>query len=229
MKTTNVSRKYVPEKFSHLVEITNEMEKVKAKVASLKEDIVLDIIDGWTTGDTLLDFVLVVCNGTFDTQLFQRYQDLSKIGLRNPNQQIIVIQKALREENGELLMLRDVYLAELRPEEVRFDINSQLIHLPVKPQYFLLMHAINRGVILQGHRIVEKEWLTVGVLRSLFNDYQYVYTGEDGFSFVPQSATCDVELLSTADRQSLFTNHAVDAEMLDYLHGSWTRDKSASL
>ncbi len=61
MLTNDITQEHVPQKMLRLIRSTRELEDIKSAVSNLGEDIVLDIIDGWTTGDNSLDFALVSC------------------------------------------------------------------------------------------------------------------------------------------------------------------------
>lgn len=224
------ARKYVPEKVHRLQRLTEHVERLRTYLSDLGEDITLDLIDGWTTGDQLLDFVLLSCNGVYDPFVFSvQYRRLFDLGLRKPGQRVLVVQKAEHLGEDGPIIIRNIYLAVMRRAELELDSNAQVIRLPVEPNYFLWREFLFEGLVFTGHKIVTNQWLPTGPLYNEYCDYGTTRKEKDeGILYVPEDAVCAVELLPEADKLYLFEEHGIDADHLDELHTRWIRERSST-
>jgi hypothetical protein len=217
-------RKYVPYKINRLIQATERMQKLQMAVEDLSEDVTLDIIDGWSTGDELLDFALVACNGTYDPFVISlQYRRLFDLGLRKPNQLVLVTQKATYHYGEEEpLFLRNIHLACLRPEKMRVDIDSFAMFLPVVPGHLVWSEFYSEdGLIVSGYKVLDDEWLTTGPLYNEYCDFGHTREADVGVFYVPEDATCNVDLLPEADPSLLLSEHGIDQETLNYLRQIW--------
>jgi hypothetical protein len=228
LKRNKISANYIPEKVSKLIKATDKINALQSFVNDLGKDIVHDIIDGWTTGDKLLDFVLVACDGVYDTfTLCLQYRRLADLGLRKPNQRIMVIQKAEYWSENDILQLRNIYLAHIRPVEVEFNIASLCIRIPVEPNYLVLREFLYNDFFTHRTKIIDEKWLIAGRLHNEICDYGAVNTGDSGLISVPDDSVCDIVSIPPDDKIVLYEDHGIDADMLSYLYNTWTRSRSA--
>lgn len=223
MKTNTLNRgEFVNEKVSRLIELSKEMEILQNTVEDLGDNVALDIIDGWTTGDEVLDFVLVACNGEYDTfTLEMQYKPLFNLGLRRPGQRILVIQKAQHYRDYDLCILRNIYMARLRPEETVFNVNSQSIHLPVEPNFLVWQEFLHDNLIMQGHKTVNEKWLKTGVLHSEYSQFGNTNVDKDGLVSVPYDSVCDIEILPIDDEEFFFEVHGIDTNLFNVMYKTW--------
>jgi hypothetical protein len=223
LKTNKISAKV-----AKLIKVTDKINTLQSFANDLGKDIVHDIIDGCTTGDKLLDFVLVACDGVYDTfTLCLQYRRLADLGLRKPNQRIMVIQKAKCWSENDMIQLRNIYLAHIRPVEVEFDIGSLCIRIPVEPNYLVFREFLYKDSVTHGTKIIDEKWLTAGCLHSETCDYGAVNTRDSGLISVPDDSVCDIVSIPTDDTTVLYEDHGVDADMLSFLYTTWIRSRSA--
>lgn len=230
MKARKLLQAYTPEKVSRLIQVANRIDKIKSLASDIGEDIVLDIIDGWTTGDTLLDFVLVACDGVYDTSILSlQYRKLLDLGLRKPNQRILVVKKAEHHYDNEIFTLRNIVLAQLRPDTTKFDIDSLSIKIPVHPRFLVWKEFMAKNLFVSGYQILDTKWLTTGLLYNALCDFGKVTIDNQGFASVPDDAVCDIELFPAKDKSCLYEDHGIDTIMLDKLNQTWVQTLSNSI
>lgn len=229
-KSKNVADKFVPGKFENLVRITEKIERMQYKLDDLAEEVALDIIDGWTTGDKVLDFALVVCDGVYDPFLVcMQYRRLYDLGLSRPGQKFILIQTAERFINeSEYIVLRNIYLASFRKDFVEFDVDKLTMRLPVEPNYFLWREVSKDGYLVSGYRIMKNDWLTTGPIHNQYCNYGAAAEDDEAL-FVPDEAVCDIGLFPLENRDSLFIEHEITAESINYYMRKWVQLKTKSI
>lgn len=190
----------------------------------------MDLIDGWSTGDPLLDFIFVSCNGIYDPWvIYAQYKRLFDLGLRKPGQKIMVIQKAEFNTFDGPVIIRNIHMAELRPDVIESDIDSFTIKIPVKTGHFVWKELIQeRGLIMSCYKTFKDEWLKTGPLYNQYCDYGAVRNDNDGFLYVPDDAVCEIELLPDTDKIILFQDHGINEEMLDKINHAWVKELTKS-
>lgn len=222
-----IARRYIPEKVERLVRVAQRVESLQTLMGDLQQEVALDIIDGWTTGDKLLDFVLLACNGAYDTHVFfVQYRRLFDLALRKPGQRILVIQKAeCWSEEGPVIM-RNVYLATLRCSVTELIPDTLSIGIPVESGYFIWQEVIQNDYMINSHGIVDRNFIYTGPLHNQYCDFNGCVRIDSGAIIVPPDAVCDVVLLPIENPNELFEEHGIDQEMLNELHQNWIRTKS---
>jgi len=218
------ARNYLPSKVDRLMQATHRIQKLHASMHELSQDIMLDIIDGWTSGDTLLDFVLLACDGVYDPFILAlQYRKLHEIGLRKPQQLLLVTQKALYyNEEGDEFYLCNIHLAVLRAEHIHFDNDSLVMRLPVEPGHLIWSEFYDKkGLFFAGYKTLDDPWLTTGPLHNDYCDYASVRLHEDGHFYVPDDAVCRIDQIPPDDPARIEEEHGVDLEMLNYLRRAW--------
>lgn len=227
-RSSNTARKYVPEKAKQLQRIVEHMDRLRGHLDDLEEDITLDLIEGWSTGDPILDFALVTCNGAYDQFVISmQYRRLFDLGLRRPGQRILVVQKAEHSTDDGITELRNIYLATLRKAEVTCDINTLTLQIPVEPHYFVWQEFFQHDHLIGGYRTDPSPWLATGPLHNQYCDFGAARKDEQELRFVPEDAVCDIELLPDVDKSYLYEVHGIDEHLLNRLHQYWIRHRSS--
>jgi hypothetical protein len=223
-------KNHVPEKLSKIHEAVETIENLSQQIDSLSESIFLDIIDGWSTGNKLLDFAIISCNGVYDTESFTKvYAYFSDLGLRKPGQKIIVIQKSEFWHNSEKYLLRNIHLAELRQDSIETDINSLSMRLPVKPGHIVWKEFFqDKGVLISGHKMSQDKWLLTGPFHNEYNQHSTSTKHSDGFMLVPDDASCDILLVPETDKISLLHDHGIHECLLSQINKIWIRNLSSA-
>lgn len=219
---------YTPEKLEQIEIHTRKLEEIQYALDDLNEEIFSDIVDGWTTGDKFLDFILVACNGIYDPLVIcMQYRRLSDMGLRKPGQQIMLIQKTKKYLNEELVVLRNIYLANLRAEMLDFDINNQTLHVPVETKYFVWREFIKDDLIVGAYAVRDSEWITTGPIHNKYCEWGAMRIINNTLC-APENSVCSIELLPTNDRLSLYDDYRISSDDLDYYYKTWIKAKSSS-
>lgn len=215
---------HVVEKVEKLKALNEIYESYRNCIEKLQDDVVLDIIDGWTTGDEVLDFMLVACDGEYDQEIMDsQYRWLTDLALTKPDQRIMIIQKSEAPMGTELVVIRNIYLATLRCEEIDYDINNLSIGIPVMPNYYFWREIILDDTLLTGSKLPESEYIKIGPLANEHCNKSICHKHPEGAIFVPEESVCEVILLSEHDPVKLSEAHGIDQEMLANLHREWTR------
>ena len=223
-----VARRYVPEKYKLLVRTTDKINRLQTLARLLGKEIVADIIDGWSTGNKVLDFTLVACNGVFDASVYLQYQRLSKLALWKANREIILVQKGIFNQAGEEFLLRNIYLATLRPDEVTFNIDKVSMSLPVRPNFLQWREMYSDGYLISGYRTVDEEWLTTGPLYNQYCDFGRT-VHDKGVVVVPETAVCSFETSPISNKDELFFEHGIDDILWQELHTAWIRERTRTV
>ena len=222
----NIALKYVPGQVDELVKTTEKINQLQSRADNLAEMAALDIIEGETTGDKLLDFAIVACGGVYDEYVINSlYRGLHDLGLRRPGQKILLIQKG-RYINDDIHILRNIHLATLRADTLEFDLDSLLVKLPVEPGRLIWREFMNTdGDYLSGWQIHEDKWLPVGPILNEHCDFGNAKRKKD-LIFVSKEAPFETEMIPESDKLDLYDYHDIDADLLDYLTGKWIRELS---
>ncbi len=92
-------KRYLPE----MVEIQKTMNKKRGMLSAAIEqsasDIFCDIIDGYSTGDRIVDFCLVSCNGHYDSEYIAQYRRLLDDIVRNNGEYFLVASRRIVPRN----------------------------------------------------------------------------------------------------------------------------------
>ncbi|MEY3784546.1 MAG: hypothetical protein RLZZ230_868, partial [Candidatus Parcubacteria bacterium] len=176
-------------------------------------------------------FILVACNGVYDPFVIcMQYRRIQELGLRKLNQNLLIIQTAERfDDENELIVLRNVFLVTLRKDTIEFDVDNLSMRIPVEPGYFLWREVLKEGFLVSGYRIFNDNWITTGPIFNQYCNYGAISEDDDETLFVPNDAVCDIELLPLEDRDSLYHEHEITAEALDYFYRTWVRAKTKSI
>lgn len=217
--------KYVPGQIRELKRVNRKINKLQFDAYNLGQRMALDIIDGWSSGDELLDFVLVACNGNYDESVLDiLYRQVSKLGLMHPGKQIIIIQKAFREENGWIEEIKNIHLATLRPGTVETDVDSLSLRFPVNPGHYIRKEFLIPGEnLVITHDISSDIWIETGPLWSNHCDYGWPEREGESFLCVPKGAVCEIELMPVKDADYLCALHDIDSELLRHMLKTWLK------
>lgn len=228
MSNRKTVRKYAPFKLQKQIKTIEQITELQGRADNLAEELMLDIIDGWTTGNEVQDFALLSCDGQFDPYMQLRYQGVSDIGLRKAGERILIVQQAEHQHGEQFFMLRNIYLATLRPAPTAFDLNEIEVRLPVEPNYLLWRELMNENMLLSGHRTEPSLWIKLGSLDDSFTAAAPAATDDNGIASAPFSAPWGYVLLPEIDRSSLFEKFGIDTDMLDILHATWIRSRTTT-
>ncbi len=216
-------------RFKELKKITQKIEHYQHELDSLCDGIVLDIAEGWSTGDKLLDFVLLACKGNYDQFVISmQYRSLYDLGIRKPKQQIIVIQKSEYYDDYEgVIIIRNIYIANLRDVTVDFDLDNLQIRIPVEPNFFCLREFINKktGLLFSEHELITGGWLITGPIHNQYCDYSTTEEINE-IIYLDCNSVCEIELLPAKDVGNLFINHGINNQSLNQMNQNWIREKS---
>ena len=220
------ARNYLPEQVRMLMRTYSKLEKVQGELDDLSELVALDIIDGWTTGDRLLDFALVACDGVYDPVVVSvQYRQLYDVGLRKPGERILVVQEAEHydEEDG-LFVLRNMYLGTLRPETVEFDVDTLTMRIPVEAGHLVVRESIQKGYYVTGSGIAKTQWIKTGPLHNEYCPFGPARYDEEAHDVLltPLDAIAAV-YVHPWDTEKLAREHEIDSELLHWLTGDWMR------
>ncbi|MCA9360238.1 hypothetical protein KC850_04375 [Candidatus Kaiserbacteria bacterium] len=223
MKTnTNIEHdEYVPEMLSKLTAYIEEINKLQKKADDMSEQIVIDITDGWSTGDQALDFALIACDGNYNPYVLEQYRQVADLGLRNPNNRILVVQVAESWWGEDTVLIRNIYFAQLNAKATIFDIDSMSIHIPVHTGYLLWRESIEDGELSSECEKIDDTWIKVGLLRGEYLDYALSVGDDDSSSYVPLDSPCEIELLPVEHKDDLLEKYAIDNGHLDLLERRW--------
>lgn len=215
-------------KFKNIKRITQKIESLQYKLDSLCDEVALDIKDGWSTGDKLLDFVLLACDGNYDQFVISmQYRSLYDLGIRRPNQKIMVVQKGEYYDDYEgVIIIRNIYIAQLRKAVIDFDLNNLCFKIPVEANFFCWREFINKdGEIISRHKLITGEWLLTGPIHNKYCNYSQ--TDENGnIIYLSEVSVCNIELLPAKDLAYLFLNYGIDSESLNQFTQTWIREKT---
>jgi len=218
---------YLPEEMRRLVRESEKLELARARLENLAEVVTLDIIDGWKSGDDLLDFVLVACNGVYDVIVVaMQYRHLQDTALRNPGTRILVVQEAERMSNeGDLVILRNIYLATLRPAPLEFVLNDLQIGIPVEPGYIIYRELMKDEYEATARDVIDASWLYIGPFHNEYCEYGALRVDDKGVWSAPTDAVSEV-YVHPFDMPTLFEEHGIDADLLQWLTSEWVRLRS---
>ena len=225
------ARNYLPEQVRMLMRTYSKLEKLQEELDDVSELVALDIIDGWTTGDRLLDFALVACDGMYDPVVVNvQYRQLYDVGLRKAGQRILVVQEAEHydEENG-LTVLRNLYLGTLRPEMVEFDIDTLSMKIPVAPGHLVLRESLQQGYFISGSGVSQGRWIHTGPLHNEYCTYGAARHDEEvaNVLLTPLDAVCAI-YVHPWDMEKLSREHDIDADFLNQLTEGWMRLRNST-
>lgn len=237
MKTDSVlnQSESVPEIIKIIERNINLIKELHATNESLQEQIALDIIEGWSTGDRVHDFYILASDGLYDESLFQQYKELSEIGLTNPRKTVIVAQIGLlklkltfegSDDQVEIVTLvKNMYLASLRAAPTLFNLDKMTISLPVEPAFFKLREAFGPEGIIDGYRIVNEDYLTIGALPTQNRPHNYTRSDGDGFHYTSQDSSCLIVLMPI---QSALTDYGITNEDVAQMMKDWMKLRSTT-
>jgi len=219
-------RDYIPEKLRRIEHIAQQMDRLRYVQEALAEDVVIDIIEGWSTGDELLDFVLVACNGIYDPYVIcMQYRRLYDLGLRTPGQQLLVIMKAEQYVDEDVVILRKIFIVNMRKDVVLFDIDTLSMKIPVESGYYSWMECYQNGYVISGYKMHDDDWLQTGPIHNQYSEYMNAER-EDEMLYVPQTAVCTIELLPIHDYGELLEDHGFTKDDLNYFYRTWLMQKN---
>jgi hypothetical protein len=220
------AKNYLPEQVRMLMRTYSKLEKVQGEFDDLSELVALDIMDGWSTGDRLLDFALVACNGMYDPMVVSvQYRQLHDIGLRKAGERILVVQEAEHyDEDGGLEVLRNMYLGTLRPEMVEYDIDTLTMRIPVNPGHLVVRESIQQGYYVSGSGLSKFQWITIGPLHNSYCPFGPARYDEEAHDVLltPLDAVAAV-YIHPWDTEKLEREHTIDSEYLHWLTEDWMR------
>ncbi|MBP9749883.1 MAG: hypothetical protein KBD21_04085 [Candidatus Pacebacteria bacterium] len=219
---------YLPEVMRTLIRESERLELARARLENLAEVVTLDIIDGWKSGDDLLDFALVACNGVYDVMVVaMQYRHLQDTALRKPGTRILVVQEAERMdgETGGLVILRNIYLATLRPAPLEFVLNNLQIGIPVEPGYIIFRELVKEEYEATVRDLVDASWLYVGPFHNKYCEYGALRVDADGVWSAPTDAVSEV-YVHPFEVSALFEEHGIGADLLQWLTNEWVRLRS---
>jgi hypothetical protein len=219
---------YPPERLRRLVWAKERARRAQMYYEDIGTALVLDIIDGETTGDHLLDFALVACNGTYDTGVIRLYHELHNVIMGNPHHQVFVVQEAQHWYEYEPCTLRNIFVGELRLSPPEFNIDKQLIGIPVEEGYLVWREIFKDGVITDVTMFVGQDVLYVGPLENDHCRFANGYPTTEGAVMVPTIAPSAV-YVHPWDSQHLEGRHGVDQDLYRNLMRSWLIQKTKAL
>lgn len=205
-----------------IMRVTRRLKMVQQRLSALENEVALDLIDGTTTGDPLLDFVLVACNGIYDDYIVNtQYRGLAEQIVNSPGKSIIAVQEAEYYLEDSLYIPRNIYLATLRSGELTFDIDTLRMSIPVTPHYLAWREMLCGDAMVSANVIVTEPWLHLGPLHNSTCGYRPVkeLDGSVGF-YVPQEATSNVYFFPV-DPLELWEEHGIDGDALKQLRRAW--------
>ncbi|MCA9354716.1 MAG: hypothetical protein KC877_04315 [Candidatus Kaiserbacteria bacterium] len=221
------AEQYLPARMRRIMGLSRKVRRMNDQLDELGQDTVLDLIDGWSTGDPVKDFCLVACDGIFDEQVLEfNYRVIHSLGMRFPGREILVVKKAGYYDEEGFGMLRMVQLATLRKDLAEFDIDSISMRLPVEPGHFQWSEYRSGEVFMPATRTHDESWLTAGPLYSVHTLFGRVQKTTEGFEHVPDDAVCEVFLLPAEDPDWLLNEYGVSSSMIQELRRTWFRKKN---
>lgn len=226
-KKVSVPERDLSAKLLKLDETIAAAQDLQGQIEVLHEQLVLDIIDGATTGDVLVDFLLVT-EELRDTEVVARYDDLIEAVSSGAGRQILIIQKAEYPIGERTLILRNIYLALLRNDALKFDIDSMTFYIPVETGYLISREIVRSNTLVCGFALKESQWLGVGPLHSFHTYREDAREDQNGDFFVPHHARCEFELLPPESESELSEAHGIDQSRLRDLYRRWFTLKSRS-
>jgi hypothetical protein len=220
---------HVPEKLDRLIRETRRVQGIQDHLCDLQDSIVLDLIDGWTTGDRLVDFALVACNGIYDESIINgQYRAFQDLVLGNPHRRLLVVQEAEHLFDFEMYIIRNVYVTELRVDPLVFDIDLQLMSIPVDSGYLVWREILRDGVTTSMSAFVPGTFLQVGPLENDFCPFGTCHQSPDGAVLVPPIASCMV-YPHPWNQEYIEQRHGIDAALFRHLVREWVTRKTRAL
>lgn len=203
------------------------IESLQERADRLQCELALAIIDGATTGDQFTDFLLVTeeyCN----EEVRKGYDQLTEAIQSDQNQQVLVIQKAMHTCEGIELLLCNLYLAQLRRDRLKFDIDTMSFYVPVHSGYLVLWQMVQENVMIQRTDLKMNEWLRVGPLHTIYTYPKEASKDKENMFFVPVDSRCEFEFLPTQEDNVLLL-HGIDGIQLHDLRKQWIAFRSKVL
>lgn len=222
MSAKDPSSLYVPGRVKRQREIMLSINQLDLEMSTLAGEITLDIIEGWSTGDLLLDFTLLASDGYYSDKEYQRYRKIQSIALAHAGERILVIQKAVVRDK----LIRTFHLAILRKDETLFELNTLSLKIPVETNYFIWRELILPGGDYATQcSLMSDKWLQTGYL--LLDDFDLNSAEKKGKVWlVPTHSAAEIVLLSEETSDSLGAKYGINPDELTTLNEQWILKKS---
>lgn len=224
-----VEKRFLPGCVREIVRRQRRIECEEDALANLREQAVLDLIEGHTSGDPLVDFMLLACNGVYDALMLARYKCLSDLGLRAPGTPLLIVQEATgRGGGGDVVTLRNLYRAIARPDMLDIFINDLTLGIPVMPRYLVAREFMTSESEHFTLCTVNADRLYVG---PLYDSRLCPFTvwrkeAENVFG-VPLDGVCAI-YTPPWDRDRLYEEHGIDHHVLRLMQSVWLRCMNSS-
>jgi len=222
---------HVSEKLDELKHETHRVAEIQNRLCELQNSIALDLIDGWSTGDKLLDFVLLACNGVYSTDIIEgQYREFQNLLRLSPGKLLLVVQEAEHFFEGDFVVLRNLYLGEIRSDDsIEFNMNEQIMNIPVSAGYLVWREALDsEGEIQPFDSFVTSPWISVGPLVNDLCPFGHGLSGEKGVVCAPYIGSCAV-YFHPWNPEELEIEHDIDAELAKVLLRKWMSGRARTI
>lgn len=220
--------RYPPERLKQLLWATERARKARLYCEDVGASLVLDIIDGESTGNHMLDFLLVACSGTYDSSVVQLYQEFHDATLGSAHHQVLIVQEAEHWYEYEPYILRTISVGELRFDAPLFNIDKQLIGIPVERGYLVWREVFGNGIVTDVAMFIEENLLYVGPLENEHCRSPDAYSTTDGVAMVPSTAPSSV-YVHPWNPTHLLERHGIDQHLYREIMHAWLIQKTKAV
>ena len=207
-------------------DLHRQINKLKEERDSLAMEMVAGLQQNDTTSSLLLDFFIRATNGFCEPSTFIEYSELHTIGIDNPSEVVMVIQRSWNHTDFVSdTVIRNIHLAKLRNAEVQYDTENMVLGIPVEPGYFTWREQFLSGDerISGSGSISNKDYLVTGPLLKFPEDICIAVEEEPGSLVVPSSTFSEVDLLKDLDKKTLAEKHQMTPDELVDLKRDWIK------
>ena len=221
--TKPIPTMHLSEKLHELMQETERVMEIQDRLCGLQDSIALDLIDGWSTGDKLLDFVLLACNGVYSTDIIDgQYREFENLLRLSSGKLLLVVQEADYYFDNDFCNLRNIYLAEVRSDDsLEFNMNEQIMKIPVNSGYMLWREALDpEREVRSFDSFILSPWIEVGPLVNDLCRFGHGMSGEKGVVCAPHIGSCAV-YFHPWNPEELEIEHDIDTDLTRILMRKW--------
>ena len=219
-----LDNKYVPQKVGMLRRLASRQAQLRQHAREAGESVILDLADGWSTGDPQLDFMLYVCDGEYDENVLLAYKQLQDLIMLNHGKQALLVQKAEYLQTGIFVAIRTIQLVELRADILEYDIDRGIVGIPVHSGYYVFreFYAPEQDEVHHAELLISGKMAYVGPMATVDESFGRTTRNGQGLQEVPRHAPFDMNIHPwRAD--DMFQFHAIGQEHIDSMHRQWMR------
>ena len=221
MAASNRARKvgalYIPQQIEELKSLAEEQRRLLERSDELQERLLMDIADGWSTGDPLEDFIISACNGMYNTTAIRCQYDWIQDQFQIcGGKYVLIVQQAEYFYEEFIYILRNVYFGQPRADNIIFDINQGLMGLPIQMKYLVYREMMTGEDMAKKWIMLDAPLIYVGPLLNECCTIERAERCKERRSFVPSRAACQV-FFHPWNHNVLFQDCGIDEEFLGFL------------